>query len=256
MVLKKNYSCCLLSTVGISLVCIASFFLLTYSVAAVVADSLSWPLDKIAWEWIEGDSKPVGHPAMDYQPVSPSRVIESGSYYYPYEGYSGPASMICRLPVEYGYFVTSTGGYGETEGRNGHPHTGIDYGTYGKDEGVIAIMGGKVTHAGWSYWLGWTVVIENNGYQLILGHLCCGPSGVSGSERGHSSIVVHEGEVIPAGTIIGRAGDTGNSYGVHLHMEVRLCDEEGKCQIVDPRSVYLPGQGAYCDWQGFAARSR
>jgi murein DD-endopeptidase MepM/ murein hydrolase activator NlpD len=254
--MKKSFSCCLLSTVGLSIVCIAGFFLITYAVAAEVADSLPWPLNKIAWEWIEGDPKPVGHPAMDYQPVSPSRVIESGSYYYTYDGHSGPKSMICRLPVEYGYFVTSTGGYGETEGRNGKPHTGIDYGTDGNDEDVIAIMGGKVTHAGWSYWLGWTVVIENNGYQLILGHLCCGHSGVSNSARGHSSIVVDEGEVIPAGTIIGRAGDTGNSYGVHLHMEVRLCVDDGKCQIVDPRSVYLPGQNSYCDWQGFETRKR
>jgi hypothetical protein len=29
----------------------------------------------------------------------------------------------------------------------------------------------------------------------------------------------------------------------------------GQCKIVDPRSVYLPGQEAYCDWQEFAPRS-
>jgi murein DD-endopeptidase MepM/ murein hydrolase activator NlpD len=254
--MKKSFSCCMLSTIGLSLVCIAGFFLITYAVAAEVADSLPWPLNKIAWEWIEGDPKPVGHPALDYQPVSPDQVIESGSYYFPYYGYTGPGSMICRLPVEYGYFVSSTGGFGETYKRNGHPHTGIDYGTNGKDEGVLAVMGGQVTHAGWSYWLGWTVVIENDGVQLILGHLCCGPSGVSGREKGHSSIVVNEGDVISAGTVVGRAGNTGNSDGVHLHLEVRVCDEEGKCKIIDPRSIYLPGQNTYCDWQGFETLER
>ena len=253
--MKQSFSCCLLSVIGMSLVCIAGFFLLNYTVAAVVADSLPWPLDKIAWEWIEGDPKPVGHPALDYQPIAPGRAIESGSYYYAPEGYTGPTNMICRLPVEHGYFVEATGGYGETNGRSGRAHTGIDYGTYGKAENVIAVMGGKVTHAGWSYWLGWTVVVENDGHQLILGHMCCGRSGVGGSERGRSSIRVKEGDVIPAGTIVGRAGETGNSEGVHLHLEIRMCDGSGQCRIVDPRSVYLPGQDAYCDWQGFEPRS-
>ena len=52
-----------------------------------------------------------------------------------------------------------------------------------------------VTHAGWSYYLGWTVVIENNGSQVILGHICCGESAKTSTPTGESTIQVSLGDI-------------------------------------------------------------
>lgn len=59
---------------------------------------------------------------------------------------------------------------------------------------------------------------------------------------------VSEGDIIEAGDVVGHTGETGNSRGIHLHFEVRRCDEGGRCQIQDPSSVFLAGQNSYCDW--------
>ena len=52
-----------------------------------------------------------------------------------------------------------------------------------------------VTHAGWSYYLGWTVVIENNGSQVILRHMCCGESAKTSTPTGESNIQVSLGDI-------------------------------------------------------------
>jgi len=52
-----------------------------------------------------------------------------------------------------------------------------------------------VTHAGWSYYLGWTVVIEYNGSQVILGHMCCGESAKTSTPTGESTIQVSLGDI-------------------------------------------------------------
>jgi len=175
------------------------------------------------------------------------QTIESGNYYWEPMYYSGPGSFLCRIPVSGGYL---TSGYGDP--RPGYSHTGVDYGSHYEPEDISAPMGGMVTHAGWSYWLGWTVVVENNGSQVILGHMCCGASGTTGAPTGDSAIRVLPGDIIEAGEMIGRTGETGNSGGIHLHFEVRRCDEGGRCQIQDPSSVFLAGQNSPCPWEAFS----
>ncbi|MEW6567671.1 MAG: M23 family metallopeptidase, partial [Chloroflexota bacterium] len=161
--------------------------------------------------------------------------------------YSGPESFVCQLPVARGY-LSAGGRYGAPRS-GGYNHTGVDYGTYGEHVDVFTPMGGIVAHAGWSYWLGWTVVVENSGDQVILGHMCCGGPGTTGAPTGESSLRVRQGDVIQAGTVVGQTGETGNSDGVHLHFEVRQCDADGRCTIRDPSTVFLPGQDSYCDWE-------
>ncbi len=46
----------------------------------------------------------------------------------------------------------------------------------------------------------------------------------------------HDGEMVEAGTIIGRIGSTGRSTGPHLHYEVRIDDE-----AVDPSRFLRAG---------------
>jgi murein DD-endopeptidase MepM/ murein hydrolase activator NlpD len=108
-----------------------------------------------------------------------------------------------------------------------------------------------VTFAGWNYYLGWTVVIENEGWQVILGHLCCGARGASGAPTGISSLSVREGEVLQAGTQIGESGTTGNSTGPHLHFEIRHCEQDEGCHVSSPDTTILPGQTDFCPWESF-----
>lgn len=85
-------------------------------------------------------------------------------------------------------------------------HSGIDIdANYGQK--IVATADGKVTKASWHSSYGKTVVIKHdNGYETLFGHL--------------SSITVEEGDQVKVGDIIGKAGSTGRSTGVHLHYEV------------------------------------
>lgn len=114
------------------------------------------------------------------------------------------------------FIVTSTFGY---RPEFGSWHRGIDIAcpgsAYGKD--IVAAADGTVVYVNDtnSWGSGW-------GYHVILDH------GVDASGRrimtlyAHcSSILVSEGDRVVGGeTQIARAGNTGNSYGAHLHFEV------------------------------------
>jgi murein DD-endopeptidase MepM/ murein hydrolase activator NlpD len=219
-------------------------------VASTVAVQLPGPVRDAAFAWIQGTPQAVGHYyESDFPPGYVGQVIEGGNYYWEPMYYTGPESFVCQLPVRVG---KRTSRYGDDRG-NGYSHTGVDYGSHQRSEEIYAPMGGMVTHAGWSYWLGWTVVVENDGNQVILGHMCCGSSGTTGAPTGESTIEVSPGDVIDAGDVVGQTGDTGNSDGIHLHFEVRQCDEGGRCQIQDPSGVILPGQDSFCRWEDLGA---
>ena len=85
-------------------------------------------------------------------------------------------------------------------------HSGIDIdANYGQS--IVATADGVITKASWHSSYGKTVVIEHkDGYETLFGHL--------------SKITVKEGDKIKVGDLIGKAGSTGRSTGVHLHYEV------------------------------------
>lgn len=87
-------------------------------------------------------------------------------------------------------------------------HLGIDI-TANEGEGVFAADDGVVTMAGWSqYGYGNVVQIDHgNGYASLYAHL--------------SQINVSVCMSVGQGTLIGLAGNTGNSFGAHLHFEIR-----------------------------------
>ncbi len=73
---------------------------------------------------------------------------------------------------------------------------------------VVAAFDGKVRIAAYHYGYGYTVVLRHlNGLETIYGHF--------------SKILVDTNQMVKAGDPIGRGGNTGRSYGSHLHFEVR-----------------------------------
>jgi len=101
-------------------------------------------------------------------------------------------------------------------------HHGIDIGApYG--DGVMAAKGGTVTYAGWRGSYGRLVVIDHgDGLETRYAHL--------------SSILVSVGQVVSQGEVIGKIGNSGRSYGSHLHFEIRV---DGKA--VNPVTYYPRG---------------
>lgn len=109
-----------------------------------------------------------------------------------------------HMPVE--GIVTSR--YGWRKGRN---HNGIDLNLNTGDP-VKAAWGGKIRYAKWNNGgFGNLVIIRHdNGLETLYGHL--------------SKINVTENQRVEAGEVIGLGGNTGRSFGAHLHFEVRFYD--------------------------------
>ncbi|MGN0702553.1 MAG: peptidoglycan DD-metalloendopeptidase family protein [Lentihominibacter sp.] len=100
------------------------------------------------------------------------------------------------------YVVTS-----EFKWRWGRQHQGIDMGcSTGTD--VLASDGGTVTYAGWMGGYGNLVIIDHqNGIETYYGH--------------NSSLCVSVGDKVFQGQHIAEAGNTGNSFGSHIHFGVK-----------------------------------
>lgn len=98
-------------------------------------------------------------------------------------------------------------------------HNGVDLAAPSKSH-VRAISGGMVVFAGKLGGYGKIVTIKHaDDYISIYGHL--------------STISVVVGQVISAGTLIGRVGSTGNVTGPHLHFEWRKGSKS-----IDPLKVF------------------
>lgn len=92
----------------------------------------------------------------------------------------------------------------------GPGHLGIDIAApegsnvYAAGTGVVTMAAG-----GWNYGYGNVVQIDHgNGYVTVYAHL--------------SAIFVAQCQTIGQGAIIGLSGNTGNSFGAHLHFEIRV----------------------------------
>lgn len=98
-------------------------------------------------------------------------------------------------------------------------HYGIDFSASYRQK-VYATAPGTVTFAGYSTDFGYNIIIDHGyGYSTRYAHL--------------SKLYVKKGAVIERGELIGGAGSTGKSTGIHLHYEVILNGER-----IDP-SDYL-----------------
>jgi murein DD-endopeptidase MepM/ murein hydrolase activator NlpD len=218
-----------IATLGAPLVCGVLFTALFVALVGLAIPQLpSWARGGVE-AWMLGTPQAEG---SDYhgQPGEGSDGVFTGGQ-VGFEGYAGPQSFICRIPAEKG---SKTDDYGVP--RDPYPdHSGIDYGTcHQHDVAVITPMGGRVVFAGWSRaGYGNLLVIENDGWQVYLGH--------------NNSFLVGVGDVVRAGEAVALSGSTGNSSGPHVHFETRECID-GHCTPRDPNRVLLPGQSAYCAW--------
>ena len=110
-----------------------------------------------------------------------------------------------------GSFIWPVAGEPHTISGNGYSagHLGIDM-TAVEGDVLLATDHGVVTFADWSqYGYGWMVQIDHgNGYVSLYAHL--------------TTIFVKMCQPVGQGDQIGTAGNTGNSFGAHLHFELRL----------------------------------
>ena len=116
-------------------------------------------------------------------------------------GDSTPSSQGLIWPVSGP--VTSPFGY-----RWGRLHAGIDIGV-GYGTPIHAAAAGTVVLAGWTGGYGnYTCIDHGGGLATCYGH--------------QSSYAVSSGAQVSQGQVIGYVGNTGHSFGAHLHFEVRI----------------------------------
>lgn len=121
------------------------------------------------------------------------------------------------LPVV-GYTLTSR--YGETSYLWSSYHTGLDFSAPSGAE-ISSIAHGTVIETTYDTAYGNLVKVQlDDGTQIWYAH--------------QSSFAVSDGQEVNPGDLIGYVGDTGNTTGPHLHLEVRLADGTEDGDDVDP----------------------
>jgi hypothetical protein len=131
-------------------------------------------------------------------------------------GSSGPPV----LPVA---SVVLTARFGQCSSLWARCHTGLDF-SAGTGTPIRAVLGGRVVSSGWGGAYGQLTKIEaRSGLQFWYAH--------------QSARSVRVGQVVKTGQVIGSVGQTGNTTGAHLHLEVRV-----RGSATDPEA-WLRGQG-------------
>jgi len=153
---------------------------------------------------------------------------------FPVSGYSGETSFDCIAPADSSVI---SGVFGEQRGE--FIHAGIDFAQCSRvGFAVFTPMGGQVTFSDFHELYGYVVVVENDGWQVILAH--------------NLADLVRVGDIVEAGQVVALSGNSGNSGGPHIHFEVRYCEDGVLCRPLDPSEVLLPGQDSLCVWETLA----
>lgn len=136
---------------------------------------------------------------------SNSNSNSGGSTYIPPSSsntVSGSGQFVNPCP---GASISSTFGYRDFDGAF---HKGLDLAA-GEGTPTYAAAAGTVVIAGWSDSAGnWVVINHGNGLVTKYMH--------------HSALCVSAGQTVSAGQQIGYVGNTGNSFGAHLHFQVEV----------------------------------
>lgn len=145
--------------------------------------------------------------AEDFSTVSLVEVASEEGINYSSELFTNDTEAAIQWPFKVGVGMSS--GYGMRWGRL---HEGIDF-VPGEGAPIQAIADGVVriaTESGGAY--GVTVYIDHviDG-QVITSHY---------SHMQYGSLQVTAGQTVHVGDIVGHTGNTGRSYGAHLHFEI------------------------------------
>lgn len=163
------------------------------------------------------DAQSAAFDRSDYRTASTADLAaESGISHFSRFFTNNPNSPIqwpfaVGVPISYGYGM-----------RDGTMHEGMDF-TPGEGAQIQAVADGTVrtaTESGGGY-----------GVMIIIDHVIDGQR-VS-TRYGHmqyGSLMVKAGDTVKVGQIIGLVGDTGHSFGAHLHFEVL----DGGTTAIDP----------------------
>jgi len=101
-------------------------------------------------------------------------------------------------------------------------HTGVDYAVKeGTD--VLAVADGKIESANWGSAYGTQLVQKLDGGWFIYAHL--------------SKALVKPGDKVTKGQHIAESGNTGNSSGPHLHVELRNGPRWSTSEDLDPAAI-------------------
>lgn len=143
----------------------------------------------------------------DFDTVSMSDVAAEEGIAYSTSVYTNDPTAAIQWPFVVGVAMSSTYGM-----RNGRMHEGIDL-VPGSGAPIQSIADGTVriaTEAGGNY--GVTVYIDHviDG-QVITSHY---------SHMQYGSLRVKTGDKVKVGDVVGKVGNTGRSYGAHLHFEL------------------------------------
>jgi murein DD-endopeptidase MepM/ murein hydrolase activator NlpD len=142
------------------------------------------------------DLKDWGPPAITRSNPAAARYYGDGSCGSIYEGAVGTGTFVWPTPAH------TLSGYNYSG-----IHPAIDI-AGAEGNAVFASDSGVVVFAGWSnFGYGYLIAIDHgNGYQTAYAHL--------------SAVAVTCGQSVYQGGYIGAVGNTGNSYGSHLHFEL------------------------------------
>jgi murein DD-endopeptidase MepM/ murein hydrolase activator NlpD len=153
-------------------------------------------------------------------------ACRSANAYY-FQGYYCPTVLISPMRDDIVYTPAGMGIVTSKAGFRVHPvtgkgdfHNGVDLGANLNDK-VYNLLDGWVTRVGWRGNLGVAVEIYHPypNVRTICGHL--------------NAYAVMPGEYVPRGRVIGYAGSTGRSTGVHVHYTVIKQDTN---EYIEPMS--------------------
>jgi len=132
-----------------------------------------------------------------------------------------------QTPISEGnYFISSKFGKRILKGKVSN-HTGVDLAApCGTDvmaaaDGVVILIVQDSRNCSSCGYGSYVIVEHKNGFRTVYGHL--------------SKVKAKQGQKVNSGDIIGAVGNTGHSYGCHLHFEIRAYEE-----FVDPLTYIHP----------------
>jgi len=160
--------------------------------------------------------------------VASATVAPANAYYF--QGYYAPQVLISPMRDDMMYTPVGMGVVTSKAGFRIHPvtgkgdfHSGVDLGARLNDR-VYELLDGVVTRVGWRGALGVAVEVYHPypGVRSITGHL--------------NAYSVMPGQWVTRGRVIGYAGSTGRSTGVHVHYTVI---KEDTNEYIEPMKYLL-----------------